>query len=346
MWVCRQPLYSINYINLGSIHLPIPRRYALGIILLLACLPANAQYPGEPIQPLPLELELNADWVRLGEQLFHDPRLSSSGAMACANCHQLNQAGTDGMARSITNDGSPDLINTPSIFNVVFNFRQTWRGAFKTLEEQAEADLHNPRHANLSWPEILAIINSIPDYLAEFERLFADNLQAKYVLTVIAEYERSLITPNAPFDRYLRGETGAITELQREGYMLFKAYGCISCHQGINVGGNLFQRIGIFAEYKPLSGQLSKADLGLFNVSGREQDKLVFKVPSLRNVALTGPYLHSGEITSLDEVVSLMGRLQLGRAIPDKDIIRIVAFLESLTGEYRGVPLTAMDANQ
>lgn len=240
------------------------------------------------------------------------------------------------MPRSITNNGQPDVINAPSVFNAALNFRLTWRGEFRTLEEQAEADLRNPRHAATDWPELLPKLKLNLDYVTGFRQIYRDDIRREHVLDAIATFERSLITPNSPFDRYLRGDETAISTEQKEGYRLFKSYGCISCHQGINVGGNLFQKIGVFADYMDTRGNITKADLGRFNVTQVEADKHVFRVPSLRNVALTAPYFHDGRIATLPEAVKTMGRVQLGTQIPPSDVRQIVAFLESLTGEYQG----------
>lgn len=300
----------------------------------------------EPIQPLPQTLELDGAKVALGERLFNDPKLARNNAMACAFCHQLGRGGADGRPKSITNSGEADVINAPTVFNAAFNFRLTWRGEFRTLEEQAEADLRNPRHAATDWPELLPKLKKNADYVAAFRKIYRDDIRREHVLDAIATFERSLITPNSPFDHYLRGDYSALTIQQKEGYALFKSYGCISCHQGINVGGNLFQKIGVFADYLNARGGVAKADLGRFNVTKEERDKHVFRVPSLRNVALTAPYFHDGQIKTLPEAVEAMGRVQLGVNIPSNDVRLIVAFLESLTGEYKGRSLAPARSGQ
>jgi len=294
----------------------------------------------EPIQPIPEKLNLDSAKVALGERLFHDPRLARNNALACASCHPLNRAGTDGLARSITNSGAPDVINTPTVFNAGFNFRQTWRGAFRSLEEQAEADLQNPLHANTSWEELLPKLRADDRYRADFDRLYPHGITRESVLDAIATHERSLITPNSRFDQYLRGRSDALSSDELKGYRLFKDLGCISCHQGINVGGNLFQKIGIFKDYFKLRGTaITKEDLGRYLVSGAEPDKHVFRVPSLRNVALTAPYFHDGSVKTLSEAVAVMGETQLGRTLKGPEIALLVAFLRTLTGEYQGRPL-------
>lgn len=297
-------------------------------------------YGAEPIFPLPLTLQLDERKVQLGEKLFHDPRLSKSGTMACVNCHQVSRNGADGLTKSITNDGTPDFTNAPTVFNVGFNFRQTWRGEFRTLEEQAEADLKNPRHSNTNWDELLPKLHLDAHYSASFADSYG-GVSREGVLDALATYERSLITPNARFDQFLRGKTNALSPEEKHGYRLFKEYGCIACHQGINVGGNLFQKIGIAAPFFKKSGKPGKADLGLFSVTKDEADKNVFKVPSLRNVAVTAPYFHDGSAADLDSAVDTMARVQLGAQLPAEHRRLLVAFLKTLTGEYRGRRLDA-----
>ncbi len=298
---------------------------------------AAAPLLGEPILPIPATLELDPAKVALGERLFHDPRLARNNAQACASCHPVHRTGADGLARSITNSGAPDIINTPTVFNAVFNFRQTWRGEFRSLEEQAEADLRNPLHANTTWEELLPKLRADEHYRTEFDRLYPQGIARESVLDAIASYERSLITPNSRFDQFLRGRSDVLSKEELQGYSLFKNLGCISCHQGINVGGNLFQKIGIFSDYFKRRGiGITKADLGRFNVSGAEPDKHVFRVPSLRNVAVTAPYFHDGNVKTLEQAVALMAESQLGRTLTRGDIQAIVKFLHTLTGEYQG----------
>jgi cytochrome c peroxidase len=301
--------------------------------------PSDSATVAEPIAPIPRLVGLSAQRVALGEQLFHDVRLSKSNTLACATCHILALGGMDRRARSLTAQGEPDIINTPTVFNATFNFRQTWRGEFRTLETQAEADLRSPRHANTDWDELLPKLRAIADYRQAFTTAYGGDITREAVLDALATYQHSLITPDSRFDRYLRGEAGAITENERRGYQLFKSYGCVSCHQGVNIGGNMFQKLGIFRDYFGARGNVTPADLGRFNVTGQESDRHVFKVPGLRNVALTAPYLHDGSVATLEETIRVMGRHQLDRELPDQDVELIAAFLRTLTGQHQGRPL-------
>lgn len=319
------------------------RAACLGLLLAFA-LPAGAGlYDAEPIRPLPIELAADPARVALGERLFNDPRLSRDGRLACASCHQLAQGGDDGLPRSITNSGEPDIVNAPTVFNARYNFRLTWRGKFRTLEEQAEGDLRNPRHGATDWPELLPKLRNDPDYRRAFAQVYPQGITRESVLDAIASFERTLVTPNAPFDLWLRGDAMAVDADVLRGYDLFRSYGCIACHQGVNVGGNMFQKFGVFRE--PAHEQdATPMDEGRFSLTGDEDDRGVFRVPSLRNVAVTAPYFHDGEVATLDEAIRVMGEVQLGVEIPEPDRQLIRAFLESLTGEYRGRSLAAEGA--
>lgn len=250
-------------------------------------------------------------------------------------------SGDDGRARSTAADGGQLDFNAPTVFSAALNFRLTWRGNFRTVEEQNEAVLLDDRLMNTSWEELLPKLRSDSDYSRRFVTLYGAAPDRTDVLDALAIFQRSLITPNARFDRHLKGERDAITADEEHGYQLFKAYGCIACHQGANVGGNLFQKFGIFRI--PFAGQqnVTQADLGRFAITGVESDRHVFRVPSLRNVAVTAPYFHDGRTASLADAVKIMARSQLGRELDQRDADLIVKFLATLTGEYRGQPLTS-----
>ena len=310
---------------------------ALGAAVGSATQTGTATVPvDEPITPIPETVDLNPDKVRLGERLFQDPALSHDDTISCASCHRLDKGGDDDHVRSVGAEGRPLEFNTPTVFNAALSFRLNWRGNFRSLEEQNEATLLTAGLMNTSWEELLPKLRSDRLYTGQFIELYGAGPQRESVLDALATYQRSLITPNARFDRYLRGEHGAITPDEEQGYKLFKDNGCIACHQGVNVGGNLYQKFGIFSD--PFAGQktLTQADLGRFSITGVERDRHVFRVPSLRNVAVTAPYFHDGRTASLSAAVQIMARNQLGREIEAGDIDLIVKFLGTLTGEYRG----------
>jgi len=285
----------------------------------------------EPIVPIPLSRALDSKRVGLGEQLFQDVRLSGDRGRSCATCHPLEQGGMDG--RPVTAEGTLHARNTPTVFNVGLNSSFNWDGSAVTLEAHAETVLRNPRLMDMTWPELLARLGADAGYVSAFGAAYPNGLTRPNVLDALASFERSLETPDSAFDRYLRGERNALTESERRGYMLFKTYGCATCHQGMNVGGNMFQKFGVFAD---VDVQQPGIDLGRYHVTGVSRDRQVFRVPSLRNVAVTGPYFHDGRTASLEAAVDTMARVQLGRTLRPGETKLIVEFLHTLTGRYRG----------
>jgi cytochrome c peroxidase len=288
----------------------------------------------EPISPIPLSVDLDGGKVLLGSALFHDPRLSHDDSVSCATCHQLERSGVDGLARSRGINGQQGGRNAPTVFNSGLNFRQFWDGRAATLEDQVDGPIAHPFEMGSNWPEILLKLKSSPDYISSFAEHYNGNLSVQSVKNAIATFERSLNTPNSRFDQYLRGDATALTRAEVDGYLQFKSFGCVSCHQGANVGGNMYQVLGVVEQPGPSSALL--ADLARFDVTGDDRDKHVFKVPSLRNVAVTAPYFHDGSVITIDAAVAIMGRYQLGRQLTRPEIDSLVAFLRTLTGEYQG----------
>jgi len=293
----------------------------------------------EPIQPLRQTEGLNPHKINLGERLFHDLRLGRDNDMACSSCHNINDNGADHYTRAPGRDGTPLDVNTLTVFNSSRNHRQFWDGRARNLEEQIDTVVTNPKEFATTWPSIIGKLEQDTDYARTFPEIYPKGITANNIRNAIATFVRSLITVNSPFDRFLLGDSDAISPQAKAGYRLFKAYGCVACHQGSNVGGNLFVKLGVFKDYFAVRGNPTRADLGRFNVTGKARDRHVFRVPSLRLVALTPPYFHDGRVTTLAEAVSIMAEHQLGRTIPGQDIQHIVTFLESLPGEYRGQPL-------
>jgi cytochrome c peroxidase len=295
--------------------------------------------PQEPIVPIPLHLAIDPTQVALGERLFHDVRLSHDNTRSCAMCHPLAQGGMDGQPRAIAANGIRHLRNTPTIFNVGLNAAFNWDGIVNTLEAHAEIVLLNPNLMNTTWPELLVKLHADADYVTRFNTAYAEGLTPANVLEALASFERSLLTPNARFDRYLRGEQDALTEPEQQGYRLFKAYGCVACHQGINIGGNMYEKFGVFAEPGGEGSPAAVVDVGRYAVTKAPRDREVFRVPSLRNVAVTAPYFHDGRAPTLEDAVDTMASVQLGRTLTHEEIGLLVQFLHTLTGEYQGQPI-------
>lgn len=314
---------------------------------LLLCALATAMLPGaasaqtdEPIKPVPpASVKLDPKKVALGEKLFNDKRLSRDNTLSCASCHNLNAGGIDGTTTSVGIGGATGPINAPTVFNSALNFRQFWDGRASSLAEQAAGPIHNPKEMGSNWVEVLGKLGKDAALVAQFKEIYPDGLQAKNIQDGISTFERTLVTPNARFDKYLRGDKSAISTDELKGYELFKKYGCVACHQGVAVGGNMFQTFGVMGDYFARRGNPTEADLGRYNVTKNDADKHVFKVPSLRNVALTAPYFHDGSAKTLNDAVAVMFKYQLGRAASQQDQDQIVLFLRTLTGEYKGEPL-------
>jgi cytochrome c peroxidase len=290
----------------------------------------------EPIVPIPLSLALNTQRVALGERLFHDVRLSHDNTQACITCHPLARGGMDGWPRARSSNATAVLRNTPTIFNVGLNPMLNWDGGAETLEAHAELVLLHPNLMRTTWSALLAKLQGDPDYVTGFNTAYTEGLTRANVLDALATFERSLLTPKARFDRYLRGEQHALTAPEQHGYRLFKAYGCVACHQGINIGGNMYQKFGIFADPGSGDSPAAAVDLGRYNVTKVPRDRQVFRVPSLRNVAVTAPYFHDGRARTLEDAVDTMAKVQLGMTLTPEEIGMIVQFLHTLTGEYHG----------
>ena len=295
--------------------------------------PRQVSLGREPLQALPERPGPDRRLVALGRKLFDERRLSADGSVACASCHDLKQGGDDGRARSLGIGGRSGLVNAPSVFNASLNFALFWDGRASTLEEQIDGPVTNPDEMGSTWSDVVSKLGSDPEYKQGFADAFADGITAENVRRSIAAYERTLLTHGSPFDRWLNGESAALSPAQKTGYELFKAVGCIACHQGRNVGGNMFQRFGVLGDYFKDRGNVSKADYGRFNVTKIETDRFVFRVPSLRNVEHTAPYFHDGSAKTLTQAVQIMAKYQLGRALSEEQVALLVEFLKSLSGQ-------------
>ena len=322
-----------------------PRMAACLVAGLAAAASARAD-PGavrneEPISPLPLPVALDPARVALGARLFVDARLSRNGTQSCLSCHPLDRGGVDGLARAPSASPAKVLRNTPTVFNSGFNLSFNWDGSARTLEEQADGVIRSPAQFANDWPTVLSRLRADGAYAADFKTAYPDGISQRNVLDALGTYQRSLVTPNARFDRFLRGERDALTSREQEGWRLFKAFGCVACHQGMNVGGNLYEKFGVFRDTKPGRHPGEEPDMGRYAITKEERDREVFRVPSLRNVELTPPYFHDGRARTLGDAVQAMGRVQLNRELSPEEIETIVQFLRTLTGEFNGHPLTA-----
>lgn len=317
-------------------------RYRFGVMLVLwsgLVQPLSAAPLNEALKPLPPVPILDPAKVELGRRLFNEPRLSVNNTLSCASCHHLETGGADNRPFSLGFDGKPVAINTPSVFNASLNFKQFWNGRVDTLQAQIEQVVTSPVEMGSDWNTVVQNLAALPDYHAAFQQTYPDGVTAANVQNALATYEQTLLTPNSRFDQYLLGNTEILTTQEKYGYQRFKDYGCIACHQGINIGGNMFQKFGVMGDYFKARGNPVEADLGRYLVTQDEEDRHVFKVPSLRNVAVTAPYFHDASAKTLEEAVDVMFKYQLGRNPNQEDKDLIVQFLKTLTGEWAGKPL-------
>jgi cytochrome c peroxidase len=290
----------------------------------------------EVTQPLPQYKILDLQKVALGRALFDERKLSANNSIACSSCHVLSSGGIDNRVYPVGINGAEGNINTLTVFNSSFNFVLNWDGRATTQEEQIEDAVNDPRQLGSNWTQVLEKLNREESYRNRFARLYADDITANNIKDAIATFERSLVTPNSRFDQFLRGDRNALTPVEQTGYRKFREYGCVSCHQGVNLGGNLFERMGVFGDYFKDRGNETDVDLGRFNVTKSPADRHFFRVPSLRNVAKTAPYFHDGSVKNLPDAVRIMAQYQLGRSMPEDDLVGIVSFLYTLTGVYEG----------
>ncbi len=295
------------------------KKIALVTFLLYSTLLAN------PIAPIPLDVKVDTQKAKLGKALFFDPILSLDGTISCATCHDIENGGDDGLRVSFGIKGREGNINSPTVLNARFNFVQFWDGRAKDLKKQALGPIQNHVEMNNNFKNLIKTLNN-SHYKEKFEKIYKNGITKENIVDAIAEYEMTLITPNSRFDKFLRGDKEALSELEKKGYEIFKQKGCIACHNGINIGGNMFAKFGFF------KGVVS-GNLGRYNVTKDEDDKYIFKVPTLRNIALTSPYMHDGRFDSLEDAVEFMMSFQLGEGASEEEVRLIVEFLKSLNGE-------------
>lgn len=318
----------------------LPRVLAMTLALGCGtCVPVTAAPLDEALNPLPPVPVLDAATVELGRQLFNETQLSVNNTKSCASCHNLEAGGDDNRAFSLGFDGKPVLLNTPTVFNASLNFKQFWNARVDTLQAQVEQVVVSPMEMGNDWQTVVQTLSALPTYQAAFHRVYPDGVTAANVQDALATYERTLLTPNSRFDQYLQGNTDILTLDEKYGYQRFKEYGCIACHQGANIGGNMYQKFGVMGDYFKARGNPTEADLGRYLLTKDEEDRNVFKVPSLRNVAVTAPYFHDGSAKTLEEAVDIMFKYQLGRVPSAEDKTLIIKFLKTLTGEWAGKPL-------
>ena len=296
------------------------------LYLCLVLLGGGELWANDSLEPLPRSIQYDREKAKLGKRLFFDPRLSKDGTVACVSCH-TPYSGADNRAFSIGIHGQKGHINSPTVFNSAFNFRLTWNGSAKNLKEQVRMPVHNPVEMAMDETRINRYLTQTPSYDKAFRRIYHRPANFEDMSDAIAEFERALITPDSRFDRFLRGEV-ELTPLEKRGYRLFKRLGCITCHNGINLGGNSFQKMGLINRYTWQAGNPDR-----YSLTRNPSDKNVYRVPTLRNIALTAPYFHDGSAPTLEVALKKMAYHNLGFDLTTEEIKALAAFLETLTGK-------------
>ncbi|MBS9404104.1 cytochrome-c peroxidase [Halomonas sp. TRM85114] len=285
--------------------------------------------------PIPDDNSLTEEKVQLGKMLFFEPRISSSGVISCATCHNPALGWADRIPRATGHDGQIGERNTPTVLNSGFLDSQFWDGRAADLEEQALGPIEADVEMAMELEQALERLEGFTIYQERFAEAFPeedDPLHADNLAVSLASFQRTLNTPNSPFDRYLRGDMDALNEQEKEGMVAFVDNGCIACHRGPNLSDSQFHRIQV----------PGSTDVGRFDVTGEESDRHKFRTPTLRNVAVTYPYMNNGATESLEEAVAIMGQEMLGQEFEDEKIDNIVAFLHTLTGEMPDFEVPAL----
>jgi cytochrome c peroxidase len=317
------------------------RTFITSAMMALSAAFLPAAHAAEPIQPIDPPVITDFRMVELGKMLYFDPRLSKSGFISCNSCHNLSMGGADNLPTSIGHNWQKGPINSPTVLNSSMNVAQFWDGRAADLQEQAGGPIANPGEMAFTHTLALDVLNSIPEYKVRFEQTFGHrDINIEDVTQAIAAFEETLVTPNSRFDRWLKGDGTAMSSFEVSGYELFKEVGCAACHNGPAAGGTSFQRMGVVEAY-----QTDNPAQGVAGLTGKDLDRMKFKVPTLRNVELTYPYFHDGAVWTLEEAVDIMGRLQLGRQFSATENAKIVAFLKTLTGDQPNFKMPVLPAS-
>ncbi|EHP29819.1 cytochrome c551 peroxidase [Sulfurimonas gotlandica GD1] len=285
----------------------------------------------DDITPIPLSIEYDKQKAELGKKIFFDPIISKDGTISCSTCHNLPGGGANNTPYSFGVDSQEGIINSPTVLNAVFNFAQFWDGRERNLKDQSRGPITNSLEMATTMEDALNKLNN-SSYKKEFFQIYRTRATEENLMEVIAEFEKALITPNSRFDKYLRGDRKALNEQEKRGYESFKSVGCISCHNGVNIGGNMYQKLGVILPYKQ-----DKPSNGRYDITKRERDRNVFKVPTLRNIELTAPYFHDGRVKTLKDAIFEMREHQLGLESDKENLDDIEAFLRTLTGEMPSI---------
>lgn len=326
----------------------MPKAYLFLCTIVSLAIYANASFAFEALPkkpPIPKDNPITKEKIELGKQLFFDPRLSKDGTVSCNSCHNVMASGTDNRPVSVGVDAQKGGRSAPTVWNAAFLTAQFWDGRAATLEDQAKGPILNPIEMGMPNPdEVVKRIKEIPGYVSQFKKVFGGKDPVNYdnIAKAIATFERTLITPNSDFDRYIKGDKKALSASAKRGMKLVESVGCTSCHTGPNfsgpanlkIGQGFFQKFPTYSDSKYEKKYNLMADTGLASVTKKDSDKHMWRVPTWRNVAMTAPYFHNGSVATLEEAVRVMAKTQLDKTLKDKEVKDIVSFLNSLTGEF------------
>ena len=346
----RMPMPKYYLVHWGSSLTPAKREIVLNwVAQMRASIYADGligERANEPVRPIDLSLDYDPAKAALGYALYHDTRLSVDNTVSCASCHELENAGVDNHQYSHGVNDQLGGVNAPTVYNAVYNFVQFWDGRAQTLAAQAAGPPLNPvEMASESFGQIVAKLMKDKKFVREFTAVYPDGLNEANITDAIEQFERTLITPDSAFDKWLRGDDSAITADEIAGYELFKKYDCATCHAGQNLGGLSYELMGLRRHYFAERGlELTHEDNGRFKETGLERDRHRLKVPGLRNVEHTWPYYHDGTRETLEEAVRDMGLYQSGVELSETEVASIVSFLKTLTGEHNGVAITTSNS--
>ncbi|MDD1825371.1 cytochrome B6 [Photobacterium sp. ZSDE20] len=290
--------------------------------------PKLAAFSDQQIFPIPNSTDIDHELAKIGWALFKDPNLSSNRSVSCESCHSLQTNGAEVIPVSIGVNGA-GMRNSLTVFNAVFNYRFFWDGRVNNLSDQIDGPVHNVDEMDSNWQHITDYVSRSEAYINMFEDQ-ATPINTATIKAALIEFMRGLTTPHSLFDQYLRGDHSALSDAAKRGWETFQEEGCIRCHQGTNIGGGMVMRFGYFGLSK--TGSERSEDQGRFMFTAQPQDKHLFRVASLRNVAITAPYFHDGQTATLEEAIKIMGESQLGKTFEEQTISDIKVFLETLTG--------------
>lgn len=303
---------------------------------------ASEAFANETVRPIEDSVSVDLRKVILGDMLYHDTRLSVDNTISCASCHDLKTGGVDNKQFSEGVFGQFGGVNAPTVFNAYYNFVQFWDGRATTLAAQAAGPPLNPVEMGCkSFDEICEKLNADDNFRKAFTQVYPEGITEATITDAIQEFEKTLLTPNSRFDKYLKGDATAMNDTEVAGFELFKKYNCATCHVGENLGGQSYELMGIKADYFADRGtELTVEDNGRFKETKLERDRHRFKVPGLRNIALTAPYFHDGTMKTMEEAVIAMAKYEVGINLKADEVEKITAFLHTLTGEFKGELLT------